>query len=113
MRILAMSLFACCVASCATEPLDEATESSTDEKPGLYEASEPADSEFLDDESALLTCSTVKLLYCRDPNRVPHFPTFCFEGCTVSEAGPTAVRLCRNTCGNISCDNLWPVRGCP
>ena len=113
MRNISLTLFACCVVGCATEePLDAVAETSTEDQSALAnEVSEPVDGEFVDNEEASLTCS-VKLVYCRDPRWVPHYPSFCSNGCDKDYAFAQARSLCRQYCGGINCSTMYPLGGC-
>lgn len=128
MRTAKLVLFACCVAGCAAQgPLDGVAETSTEDLPTLADQERepvqrftapddmsflaPTDGEFADNEYASLSCY-VRLVYCHDPRYVPHYPSFCQNGCSLDYAFSVARSLCRSNCGDISCANMWYLGNC-
>jgi hypothetical protein len=69
------------------------------------------DGTFQGNEFQTLTCN-VKLVYCRDPRYTPHYPSYCSNGCTVTQRQSASRSLCRQVCGDINCSTMYYLGGC-
>ena len=63
-------------------------------------------------QAVVATSCRVTLVFCADPRKNPHLPSYCSNGCSFPQDLLAAISICERICGNINCNQMYPLGGC-